>query len=612
MNSLLNRLYSVHLHSLKSLSKGSLTRKVSSGLSRDKSVPKLPKPNARNILITSALPYVNNVPHLGNIIGCVLSADVYSRYCRLRNYNSIYICGTDEYGTATETKALQEKTSPKAICDKYHALHKQIYDWFQIDFDVFGRTTTEKQTEITSAIFGKLRENGQLSERKVQQCFCEQCQRFLADRYVVGTCPSCHFGDARGDQCDKCGTVLDPEELVSPKCAICAGQASVKESKHVFLDLPKIKPELEKWVEGRVDSGEWSNNCVRTTESWIRDGIKPRCITRDLKWGTPVPMAGYENKVFYVWFDAPIGYISITANYSESWEKWWKNPEEVELVQFMGKDNITFHTVLFPSTLIGTKENWTMLKRLSSTEYLNYEDGKFSKSRGIGVFGDSVAGLNLSAEVFRYYLLSNRPEVADSVFKWSDLAEKNNNELLANLGNLFNRLLKFVESKKLAVIKSPLHKAEHEILNLAFLNLQQYLSDMEEIRLKSALKTVMELSMMCNKYLQDSEFWKLSKTDPAKLNTVIYVSCNLIRLVSLLIEPFLPSVSAKVNSQLGIVPSPREETLLEELAGLKNSEKILNLLSPGTTANNVQAIFRSISPSEVSDLKTKFSGKQFN
>lgn len=579
---------------------------------RDKSIVKTPKPNSRNILITSALPYVNNVPHLGNIIGCVLSADVYARYCRLRNYNSIYICGTDEYGTATETKALQEKTSPKMICDKYHKLHKDIYDWFEIDFDIFGRTSTDKQTEITTAIFNKLNNNGKIFEKNVQQCFCDNCQRFLADRYVTGTCPSCSFVDARGDQCDQCGKLLDPEELISAKCSICKGSTSIKESKHVFLDLDKIRPDLEKWVQGRMESGEWSHNCVKMTESWIRDGIKPRCISRDLKWGTPVPLPGYEQKVFYVWFDAPIGYISITANYSDEWEQWWKNPNEVELVQFMGKDNITFHTVLFPSTLLGTNENWTMIKKLSSTEYLNYENGKFSKSRGIGVFGDNLPSLNIPAEVFRYYLLSNRPEISDSVFKWSDLAEKNNNELLANLGNLFNRLLKFIENNNLHISKSPLLKSDVIILNSAHTYMQHYLSEMEELKLKSALKIVMDLSTLCNKYLQDSEFWKLKKNDLARLNSVIYVSCNLIRLVSLLIEPFMPSVSAKVNSQLGIIRNKREEILLEEMANSKDCLQILELLSQGTTAKNVQTIFRNISQNEVEGLKEKFSGKQVN
>lgn len=599
---MLNRIFSIQIRNFGASSTYRIIR--------DKSIAKTPKPNSRNILITSALPYVNNVPHLGNIIGCVLSADVYARYCRLRNYNAIYVCGTDEYGTATETKALQEKTSPQLVCDKYHKLHKDIYDWFDIDFDIFGRTSTGKQTEITTSIFNQLKNNGKIFEKKVQQCFCENCQRFLADRYVTGTCPSCSFKDARGDQCDKCGKLLDPEDLIDASCSICKGPTSIKESNHIFLDLNKIKPELETWVQQRIESGEWSHNCVRTTETWLRDGIKPRCISRDLKWGVPVPLPGFEHKVFYVWFDAPIGYISITASYSHEWEKWWKNPSEVELVQFMGKDNITFHTVLFPSTQLGTKENWTMIRKLSSTEYLNYENGKFSKSRGTGVFGDNLASLNIPVEVFRYYLLSNRPELSDSVFKWSDLAEKNNNELLSNLGNLFNRLLKFMEQHHLRLTKSPLHQSDLSILNSAFAYTQHYASEMEELNLKSALKTVMDLSALCNKYLQDSEFWKLKKSDVARLNSVIYVACNLIRLVSLLVEPFMPSVSAKVNSQLGLTRDSREEVLLGELVKSENCLQILELLGQGTTANNVQTIFRVISKEEVERLRDQFSGVQ--
>ena len=416
---------------------------------REKEV--LPEANKRNILITSALPYVNNVPHLGNVIGCVLSADVYARYCRLRGYNTLYVAGTDEYGAATEMKAIQEKCTPQQICDKYYKLHKMIYDWFDIDCDNFGRTTTPEQTKIAQDIFMKLHENKYLLTDTLEQSYCESCKTFLADRFIRGKCPLCHFEDAKGDQCDGCGKLLNPTELVDPKCQICNNQPVVKQAKHVFIDLPQLQENLEKWIEKASEAGFWNSNSKTTTQAWIKTGLKPRCITRDLKWGTPVPLEEFKNKVFYVWFDAPIGYLSITATLTKNWEKWWKNPEQVKLYQFMGKDNIPFHTVIFPCTLIGTKENWTMLHHISTTEYLNYEDGKFSKSRGVGVFGDNAIETQIPPEIWRYYLLINRPERSDTLFTWKDFGVKINNELLTNIGNLTQRSFKLIFSKFNAV-----------------------------------------------------------------------------------------------------------------------------------------------------------------
>jgi len=407
---------------------------------------KLPIAGRRNILITSALPYVNNVPHLGNIIGCVLSADVFARYCRIRGYNIIYICGTDEYGTATETKAMEENCSPKEICDKYHAIHRDVYKWFDISFDHFGRTSSPQQTEICQAIFNKLWENEWLSENTMQQLYCESCQKFLADRLVDGTCPTpgCNYESARGDQCEKCGKLLNPTELIDPKCKVCRNTPDIRGTNHLFLELPLLREQLEKYISEMSVARNWSQNAIQATNAWLKEGLRPRCITRDLKWGVPVPHEKYKEKVFYVWFDAPIGYISITACYTPEWEKWWKNPENVELYQFMGKDNVPFHTVMFPSTLLGTGENWTLMKTISVTEYLNYENGKFSKTKGVGVFGNDAKDTKIPPEVWRYYLLTNRPEVSDTLFTWGDLQAKLNSELLSNLGNFINRVLSFI------------------------------------------------------------------------------------------------------------------------------------------------------------------------
>uniref|UniRef100_A0A453SKM1 methionine--tRNA ligase n=1 Tax=Aegilops tauschii subsp. strangulata TaxID=200361 RepID=A0A453SKM1_AEGTS len=514
----------------------------------------------RNVLVTSALPYVNNVPHLGNIIGCVLSADVFARYCRLRGHNVLYVCGTDEYGTATENKALEEGCSPLEICDKYHAIHKEVYEWFNISFDHFGRTSTPQQTEICQSIFSKLLDNNWLSENTMQQLYCESCQRFLADRFVVGSCPveGCGNDTARGDQCDRCGRLLNSTELIDPRCKVCEGIPIVRDTDHLFLELPLLKEQLEKYIDEASATGSWSQNAVRITDAWLKEGLRPRCITRDLKWGVPVPHEKYKDKVFYVWFDAPIGYISITACYTPEWEKWWKNPENVELYQFMGKDNVPFHTVMFPSALLGTGENWTLMKNISVTEYLNYESGKFSKTKGIGVFGNDAKATNIPADVWRYYLLSNRPEASDAVFTWGGLQIKHNNELLKNLGNFIYRVLSFIAKPEGAgygsiIPEAPnadIHPLSQSLAETVGNLIQQYIDAMDKVKLKQGLKIAMAISSEGNAYLQESQFWKLYKQDPASCTTVMKTSVGVVYLLACLLEPFMPSFSKDVCHQL--------------------------------------------------------------
>jgi methionyl-tRNA synthetase len=409
----------------------------------------LPKKGQRNILITSALPYVNNVPHLGNIIGSVLSADVFSRYSKARpGVNALFICGTDEYGTATEVTAREQGVTCQELCDKFHKIHGESYEWFNIAFDKWGRTPTTEQTEIAQDIFRKLWKNGYLEEHESTQPFCEEPkhQSFLADRFIEGECPICHYEDARGDQCDKCGSLLDPDKLIKPRCKVDGTTPVLKKTKHTYISLDKLQPAIEKFTKEAYAKGNWSSNGVAITSSWLTEGLKPRAITRDLKWGTAVPaeIPGYDKKVLYVWFDACIGYVSITATYTKEWEQWWKNPDEVELYQFMGKDNVPFHSVIFPGSQIGTGEKWTMVNTISTTEYLTYEGGKFSKSRGTGVFGNQAKDTGIPADTFRYYLLSRRPESSDTDFDWKSLIDAHNNELKNNLGNLVNRILVFV------------------------------------------------------------------------------------------------------------------------------------------------------------------------
>ncbi|KAF4803955.1 hypothetical protein TURU_011785 [Turdus rufiventris] len=299
--------------------------------------------------------------------GAQVPTPVPRRYCRLRNWNTLFVCGTDEYGTATETRALEEGLSPQQLCDRYHALHADIYSWFRISFDYFGRTTTPQQTRIAQDIFQRLLARGFLLQDTLEQLRCESCGRYLADRFVEGTCPFCGYAEARGDQCEKCGKLINAVELKNPQCKICRGTPVVTPTQHLFLDLPKLEGPLEAWLERTWAAGDWTANARHITRTWLRDGLKPRCITRDLTWGTPVPLDGFRDKVFYVWFDAPIGYLSITANYTEHWERWWKNPQQVELYNFMAKDNVPFHSVVFPCSLLGADDNYTLVNHLIAT-----------------------------------------------------------------------------------------------------------------------------------------------------------------------------------------------------------------------------------------------------
>ncbi|KAJ3342538.1 hypothetical protein HDU93_001924 [Gonapodya sp. JEL0774] len=568
----------------------------------------LPMKGKRNVLITSALPYVNNVPHLGNIIGSVLSADVFARYCRARGYNTLFICGTDEYGTATETRALEEKVSEEELCAKYRALHKQTYDWFNIDFDFFGKTTTPAQTTICQDIFFKLRANGYTYEDTMTQLYCDEPghKRFLADRFVEGECPNCHYEDARGDQCDNCGKLLEPTELLRPKCKLDGTTPILRETKHQFLDLPKLEEWNFEWAERVTEEGKWSQNGKTITIGWLRQGLTSRCITRDLKWGVPVPVAGYEDKVFYVWYDAPIGYISITMNYTaDHWEEWWKNPENVKLYQFMGKDNVPFHSVIFPCILHGTKDPYTIVNTISTCEYLNYENGKFSKSRGVGVFGNNVMASNIPSEVWRYYLISSRPENSDSQFLWHDFVARNNSELLANLGNFVNRTLKFVAAKYQSTVPAPASFGANEVAFLDDVNrlVTQYIDYMEQQKERGALKLVMDISGRGNLYLQDS---KLDNTlfamNRATANTVLSLAINLIYLISALVYPFMPTTSEAIVKQLR-VPHRR----------IPNDDELPwdgKDIHEGHVIGKPDYLFTKIEESKEQELRQRYAGKQ--
>ncbi|MCH5149976.1 MAG: methionine--tRNA ligase [Spirochaetales bacterium] len=552
----------------------------------------------KKILITSALPYVNNIPHLGNIIGSVLSADVFAKYCRIAGYETMFVCGTDEYGTTTVTKAKQEGLSPREICDKYHKIHKEIYDWFHIDFDSFGRTSDSEQTQIVQAIFRRLYENGYITEELQTQPYCEKCQMFLPDRYIEGICPHCGYEMARGDQCENCGKLLDPSDLKNPHCSTCGSTPVFKETKHLFLDLEKLKPQLENWIA--KESVNWSNNAVKVTQGWLEQGLKKRCITRDLSWGVPVPLEGFENKVFYVWFDAPIGYISITAHNCREWEKWWKDSENVKLYQFMGKDNIPFHTVLFPASLLGTGENWTKLSVLSSTEYLNYEDLKFSKSRGTGIFGDQAKDSGIESDLYRYYLMRIRPEKNDTQFFWNDFMEKANGEIIANYGNLVNRVLQFI-SKFFDAQVPDVKKGAGSVFEATNFDekIQIILKDFETVELKKALIDILDLCSGGNKFFQDNEPWRLIKENKEKCAAVIGGLFGFVRDISILLYPYIPAAVEKYFKSINLT--------LDELKiqNIGNYEKC-----GGLRVNALEVLFKKLEKEQVEELRVRFSGKQ--
>ncbi len=549
-------------------------------------------------LITSALPYVNNVPHLGNIIGCVLSADVYSRYCKSMGQESLYICATDEYGTATEKKALEEGLTPKEICDKFNAIHEQVYKAFNIDFDAFGRTSHPEHIQITQEIFKGLEREGNILEETTEQSYCEHDKKFLADRYVEGICPHCNYDSARGDQCDQCGKLLQPTELKEPKCQICGNKPTTRATSHLYIDLPKLEEKLKSFQETSNANGAWSSNAVAVSKSWIEMGLKPRPITRDLKWGVPVPKEGFEDKVFYVWFDAPIGYISATIRaLPDTWKDWWQSPETTELYQFMAKDNIPFHTVVFPASLLGTGENWTMLHHISATEYLNYEDTKFSKSRGIGVFGTDVMDLDIPIDMWRFYLLHNRPEKSDSAFTWEGFVEDVNSNFIDNIGNLLNRVLAFYNKNfEGEAWGSKLGDREIKFITSMKPTSENALKQLEAVQLRDALNEALAMGRAGNKFFHENEPWKEIKTSPEDTKRLLVVLAFLLQDVALLLAPYMPETSEKILKLLGST-----NVSLQDLGDYSQLEL--------QTPPKPEILFPKLDKKVVAEYKAKFEGK---
>lgn len=548
------------------------------------------------ILITSALPYVNGVPHLGHLVGCLLPSDVYARYMRMMGHEVLYVCGTDEHGTPSEVGAAKEGMDVADYCLKYHNRHKEAYDAFNLSFDYFGRTSSEQNREITYHIFEQLDKNGLIEEESIKQIFSIDDNRFLPDRYVTGTCPHCGYDKARGDQCENCTKVLDPTELINPRSTISGStNLEVRETKHLFLNLPKLEKQLAEWVKSKEPF--WPDVAYSIAQKWLKEGLRPRCITRDLKWGFPVPKKGFEDKVFYVWFDAPIGYLGITKQWADekpgerNWKDWWLDAKDVYYVQFMGKDNVPFHSISFPATLLGTGENWTKVDYLKGMSYLTFEGGKFSKSEQRGVFAEDAVK-EFPADYWRYWLISNAPEASDSSFTFDLFAGVVNKDLNGVLGNFVSRVMKMTASKIGAEVPAGGEMTEVEEKLIADLQekADNYCKYMEGLEFKKAMNELRAIWVDGNNYISATEPWTVIKTDPARAAAILRVCLNLIRIYALLSAPVMPETSAKILAKFGLNAAD-----MPVLKGF-NAAKEIEALQPGHKFEVGDALFERIAP----------------
>ena len=505
----------------------------------------------KRYLITSALPYANGPVHIGHLAGVYIPSDIYTRYLRLRGRDVISVCGSDEHGVPITIKARKEGVSPQVIVDRYHTLIKESFRRLGISFDIYSRTSSPTHYKTASEFFRKLYDEGKFIERTSMQYYDEEAQTFLADRYIVGTCPRCGNERAYGDQCEQCGSTLSPDELINPHSAVSGSIPVKRETKHWYLPLDKYEDFLRKWIlEGHK---EWKSNVYGQCKSWLDLGLQPRAVSRDLDWGIPVPVEGAEGKVLYVWFDAPIGYISATKDLTPDWEKYWKS-EDTRLVHFIGKDNIVFHCIVFPS-MLKAHGGYILPDNVPANEFLNLEGDKISTSRNWAVwlheYLDDFPG---KEDVLRYVLCANAPETKDNDFTWRDFQARNNNELVAILGNFVNRAL--VLTKKYYGGRVPACGEMNDYDRATVAELQGIRSELESsienFRFREALKNAMNFARIGNKYLADTEPWKVVKTDPERVNTILSIALQITANVAVAIEPFMPFSSEKILKMLAI------------------------------------------------------------
>ena len=510
------------------------------------------KKDFKRTLVTAALPYANGGVHIGHLAGVYVPADIYVRYLRLRGRDVLFICGSDEHGVPITIRAKKEGVTPQDVCDRYHKLIKESFEKFGISFSIYSRTTSDVHAKTATEFFEKLYKKGEFIEQESEQYFDEEAKTFLADRYIKGECPHCGNPDAYGDQCEKCGKDLSPTELINPHSTISGSKPVLRTTKHWYLPLDKAQPWLEKWI--LADHSDWRSNVVGQCKSWFDMGLKPRAVTRDLDWGIPVPVEGAEGKVMYVWFDAPIGYISNTRELlPNDWEKWWKS-QDTRLVHFIGKDNIVFHCIVFPA-MLKAEGSYILPDNVPANEFLNLEDDKISTSRNWAVWlHEYVEEFPGKQDVLRYVLTANAPETKDNNFTWKDFQARNNNELVAVYGNFVNRAL--VLTQKYFGGKVPpcgeLTEQDKEII-AEFRDVKTKVEELlEKFRFRDAQKEAMNLARIGNKYLADSEPWKVFKTDPKRVETILNLSLQLVANLAIAFEPFLPFSSEKLRNMINM------------------------------------------------------------
>ena len=508
--------------------------------------------------VTAALPYANGGVHIGHLAGVYVPADIYVRYLRLKNREVAFICGSDEHGVPITIRAKKEGVTPQDVCDRYHKLIKDSFEEFGISFDIYSRTTSETHNKFASDFFRKLYDDGKLVEQESEQYYDEEAHQFLADRYIMGECPHCGNPNAYGDQCEKCGSDLSPMELKNPHSTISGSQPVIKRTKNWYLPLNDYQEWLKQWI--LTDHKEWRPNVYGQCKSWLDMDLQPRAMTRDLDWGIPVPVQGAEGKVLYVWFDAPIGYISNTKELCEkdpehfgTWQKWWQDPE-TRLVHFIGKDNIVFHCIIFP-TMLKTHGDYILPDNVPANEFLNLEDNKISTSKNWAVWlHEYLRDFEGKQDVLRYVLTANAPETKDNNFTWKDFQERNNSELVAVYGNFVNRALQLTKKYWNGVVPAcgELEEIDRQTIQ-EFKDVKEKVEAYLEIfKFREAQKEAMNLARIGNKYIAETEPWKLWKTDPKRVETILYISLQLVANLSIAFEPFLPFSSKKLREMINM------------------------------------------------------------
>ncbi len=568
------------------------------------------------ILITSAIPYINGIKHLGNLVGSQLPADLYARYMRARGHEVMFICATDEHGTPAELAAAKTGEPVEEYCARMHGVQAELARGFRLSFDHFGRSSSARNHRLTQHFAGQLEKQGLIEERLEKQVFSRADNRFLPDRYIEGTCPNCGYDKARGDQCENCTKQLDPTDLITPRSAISGStDLEVRETRHLYLRQRSLRAELEAWIDSKTD---WPILTTSIAKKWLNDGdgLQDRSITRDLYWGVPVrkgeaPWPGMEAKVFYVWFDAPIEYIAATAEWADAtnspdsaWERWWrtdKGAENVRYVQFMGKDNVPFHTLSFPATIIGSGEPWKLVDYIKSFNYLTYDGGQFSTSQGRGVFMDQALEV-LPSDYWRWWLLSHAPENSDSEFTWENFQASVNKDLADVLGNFVSRITKFCRSKFGETVPDggSFGPRETALIDELTTRIRSYEAQMEAMEVRKAAAELRAIWVSGNEYLQSAAPWSRIKTDPDAAAATTRLSLNLMRLFAVLSEPFIPDATAAILAALGT----EDRTWPEDLP------TFLAVLKPGHAFTTPEVLFRKIADEEREGWQQRFSGSR--